>query len=288
MCVIAYKPTNIAFPEEQYLKNCFENNSHGAGFMYTWENEVHIKKGYKTYEAFKSALDKARKITGDNVPYVMHFRIATQGYDVCMTHPFPLSGNMDKLKYLRCKCNIGVAHNGILDITSDGSKQYSDTMKFITDFLSLIIRGYDYYKDKRTVQLIENLIEGSRLAILDKNGTCSLFGEGWIQDKGVWYSNTSYSYKKYVYNSFAWEDDYWDKGIYSSNYGVTAPKMYSKDYWDWWKTIGNKYDFWDTFCPVSECDDDSYCENCNRMGKCNYTSGIIENEMKRKARQLIG
>ena len=91
MCIIAYKPLNVAFPEEYILHNCFDNNDDGAGFMYAFNGEVHIHKGYETFEKFMAALNKARAITGDKVPYVMHFRIATQGYERTMTHPFPLS-----------------------------------------------------------------------------------------------------------------------------------------------------------------------------------------------------
>ena len=227
MCIIAYKPLNVAFPEEAILQNCFNNNDHGAGFMYAFEGSVHIHKGYETFEKFMAALNKARAVTGDKVPYVMHFRIATQGYDKCMTHPFPLSSKMQNLKRLHYKCNIGVAHNGILDITSDGAKTYSDTMKFITDYLSNIIQSYDWYKNKRNKKLIEYLIDGSRLAILDRNNHCELMGKGWEKDNGIYYSNHTWAYSKYAgfssasangYYGRAWwdyDDDYddfvWDK-----------------------------------------------------------------------------
>lgn len=217
MCIIAYKPLNVAFPEEYILKTCFDNNDDGAGFMYVHEGAVHIKKGYETFEAFMNALNKARALTGDKVPYVMHFRIATQGYEKTMTHPFPLSSNMNNLKHLRTKCSIGVAHNGILDITSDGAKTYSDTMKFITDYLSNIIQSYDWYKNKRTKKLIEYLIEGSRLAILDAHSHCELMGKGWECDNGIYYSNHSWAYKKYTYTGTAgfsgsWNRAWWDDG----------------------------------------------------------------------------
>lgn len=220
MCIIAYKPLNVAFPEENILKNCFENNDDGAGFMYTFEGAVHIKKGYETFEKFMEALNKARALTGDKVPYVMHFRIATQGYEKTMTHPFPLSANMNNLKHLRCKCSIGVAHNGILSLTSDGAKDYSDTMKFITDYLSDIIQGYDWHKNKRTKRLIERLIDGSRLAILDSQNHCELMGKGWEEDKGIYYSNHSWAYKKYSYTgstagfSYPYARAWWDYDDY--------------------------------------------------------------------------
>ena len=201
MCVIAYKPLNVAFPEERILKNCFENNDDGAGFMYAFKGEVHIQKGYETFEKFMAALNKARAITGDKVPYVMHFRIATQGYEKTMTHPFPLSSKMSNLKKLKVKCSIGVAHNGILSLTSDGAKTYSDTMLFITDYLSNIIQDYKWHENARTKKLIEKLIEGSRLAILDAKGHCELMGKGWVKDGDMHYSNSSYAREPYKWPS---------------------------------------------------------------------------------------
>lgn len=282
MCIIAYKPLNVAFPEENILKNCWDNNDHGAGFMYAYEGVVHFQKGYETWEAFKSALNRARKLTGDKVPYVMHFRIATQGYEKTMTHPFPLSSNMKKLKKLHGDCNIGVAHNGIIDLTSDGAKEYSDTMKFITDYLSLIIRNYSWYKDERTTTLIERLIDGSRLAILDKKGHCQLLGKGWVEENGMWYSNTSYEKRVYTYPSCSynslWDyddyDDYWARKYDTPKGDNNTEKYYLEDpsdpWGDFFNPITGKFELEDLYCPYSEEGDDSYCSCCANAHKCPY------------------
>lgn len=300
MCVIMSKPANVAFPEEQILKNCWDNNPDMGGFMYAMNGKVSIYKGFDTWDSFKKALDKSRAKTGDNIPYVLHFRISTQGYDRQCCQPFPLSGSMRNLKRFHTESNMGVAHNGILDITSDGSKEYSDTMKFITDYLVNIIRSYDWYKDPRTVKLIENLICGSRFAILDKTGRCTLLGKTWIEDKGCFFSNHTYSYKKYIpprnigYQYGMWDDyyfdtksnswksiydkddedekrwaDYWDK--VDRNLGIKEePKIYI-DPWDKYydKTTG-MYNFSEVNCPCSMEDDDSYCECCSHCPYCSY------------------
>ena len=311
MCIIAYKPLNVAFPEEKILQNCFENNSDGAGFMYSYQGEVHIKKGYETFKGFMNALNASRAITGDKVPYVMHFRIATQGYEKTMTHPFPLSTKMNNLKRLKIKCNIGIAHNGILDITSDGSHQYSDTMKFITDYLSLIIRGYDWYEDKRTCQLIERLIEGSRLAILDKNDHCQLMGKGWEESNGVHYSNHSWAREPYKYvapsnNSSLW-NQYWDDGYYFKPAGPnlhtgaagTRPaaedtkggnfskvtKGTTADRWgDYYSDFTGKYYLDEEACPMTVDSDDSYCSMCATGAFC-YTKNMND-RLKNAADEL--
>lgn len=309
MCIIAYKPLNVAFPEEATLKNCWDNNPDMAGFMYAWNDHVYIWKGFEKFEDFMKTLNRVREKTGDGIPFVMHFRISTQGFDKSCCQPFPLSGNMKNLKRLKVETNIGVAHNGIIDITSDGSKDYSDTMLFTTEYLVNIIRSFDWHKDPRTKKLIENLIVGSRLAILDKKGHCELMGKGWIEDKGCYYSNSTYSYKKTVYTGFnyntgyyrgLWDDYYdddnsayyWDKSSRKYKWKGDSNKYhwdYDKRKWvendtesstlptDTWSDFflqdRGKYDFTEHYCPFTEEDDDSYCESCANAKSCPYIWG---------------
>lgn len=197
MCIIVYKSAEEKFPSKTTLKTCFENNPDGAGFMYAYNKKVYIEKGFVKFNEFWKKLQATRKLVGDALPYVLHFRISTQaGKRPDCTHPYPLSKNMEDLRKLSTTAKIGVAHNGIIELTSYGysyQKQitYNDTMEFITDYLSLIIQNKDYYKNKDTLKLIERLC-GSRLAILDEDGYCQLIGDGWVLDNGIVYSNTSY------------------------------------------------------------------------------------------------
>lgn len=295
MCIIMSKPQNVAFPEENILRNCWDNNPDMGGFMYAMDGKVHIYKGYDTWEKFMTALNSSRKHTGDDVAYVCHFRISTQGYDTACCQPFPLSGKMKNLKRRHTEANIGVAHNGVLSLTSDGAKDYSDTMKFITDFLVNIIRSYNWYDDERTCKLIENLIDGSRFSILDKNGHCQLMGKGWVEDGGCSYSNSSYSYKKVSYNfgksgGRFWESDYdywWDdykwndktKSWESKEPSVVQEKTESTDPWgSYWDVKDCQYHFdldnWD--CPYIMEDDDGYCGLCANFGKCPYIAEVTK------------
>ena len=52
MCIIIAKEKYGRLPSEKELKNCFTNNSDGAGFMYVKNGKVVIDKGYMKYEAF--------------------------------------------------------------------------------------------------------------------------------------------------------------------------------------------------------------------------------------------
>lgn len=160
----------------------------------------------------------------------MHFRISTQGgYKPELTHPYPLSEEMSDLRRLSCSTDVGIAHNGIISLTISTKKDvdYNDTMLFITDYLSLIIRDTDYWKDPVTVELISRLAD-SKLAILDRSGHCELIGD-FVEKDGVYYSNHSYEYG-YTY-SFLRTELYEDfMSYYGTDEDEFCPLMYGYDY----------------------------------------------------------
>lgn len=249
MCIIVSKPTGIAFPPKRTLKTCFNNNPDGAGYMYAdGDGYVHIRKGFSTFKEFWHSLAKSRRATGDNVAYVMHFRISTQAHGMrdC-THPFPLSSKMDDLRKLSCKAKMGVAHNGIISLTSSYNKAitYSDTMLFITDYLSHIIINNNATITEHQRALIDKLT-GSRLAIMDGQGNITLTGNGWIYNNDIAYSNGSYEEYKPKRNNY----------IY--NYGWDYPS-----YDD---------DFDDEYCDDLPCytDDVFDCTQCKYHNNCVY------------------
>lgn len=274
MCVIVYKPKGQDLPSDTILKNCFSRNKDGAGFMFHSKGKVHIQKGLMDYKTFESALDKVKK-TYDvrKMAMVLHFRITTQGgTNQACTHPFPLSSKMEDLRLLNCNCDIGVAHNGIISLTTTYSQvDYSDTMKFITDYLSLIIRNKNYHKSKNTLTLIERLV-GSKLAIMDGDGHVELIGN-FIEENGIYYSNSSYLQPKVE-----------PKTTYLSNYGYGygSNNKYSQyntynDYWErWYDDVTGEYDFDDSYCPVSIEKDHTYCMWCANYGYCKLTQNIFD------------
>lgn len=255
MCIVVYKPKNINFPSKEVLKKCFENNDDGAGFMYATNGKVFIQKGYMTFESFYKALKKsvAQNQGGKNIPYVLHFRISTQGgVRPDCTHPYPLSDKMSDLRKVRTQAQIGIAHNGIISLTSNYSRKkelnYNDTMTFITEYLSLIIKDINYYKDSKAVKLIEKLSE-SKLAILGADGHCELIGDKWIENEGCYYSNDTFQvqYLPYQYQYFDEEDFYYYESFYNDETGL--------------------YDFEFPCCPMSK-GEQGYCECCKSYPKC--------------------
>lgn len=251
MCVIAVKKRGVQFPGRDLLENCFANNPDGAGFMYALGGKVHIRKGFPTFKKFWDALGRARRLTGDKAAYVMHFRIATQGFELSMTHPFPLTTDIREMKRLKSECSVGVAHNGVIPLTSDGSKDYSDTMRFIRLYLTALIRNRRWKDDPNTVDAIETIINGSRLSIMESDGSTTEMGQGWTEHEGILYSNSSYSYS-----------------LPSHPYGFGGFHMFGRGARMDWKQFkcGSEFLFEEDFCPLTEEDDDSYCEKCaNRM-----------------------
>ena len=108
-----------------------------------------------------------------------------------MTHPFPLSNRLPYMKALDVECQCGVAHNGIIRLTSDPTQhEYSDTALFITHYMARMVHGLDYLKDAQLLNRIERLA-GSKLAIMDGSGYIATIGH-FINERGLLFSNSSY------------------------------------------------------------------------------------------------
>jgi len=222
MCVIAIKKSGLELPDDESLRNCFENNDDGAGIMYTKNNKVVIEKGLMKVETFFKTLDKIKRLVDvKETPMIFHFRIGTQGGNTPQnTHPFPISDDEDMLKKLKLITDIGVVHNGIISLTSTYKKdvKMSDTMLFIKDYLTLISEDKNFYKKKHNLELIEKLID-SKMAFLSNTGEIVTLGKFIEDTNGILYSNASYlkTYYSYVYGyggKYDSYDKYWNEDGY--------------------------------------------------------------------------
>lgn len=190
MCVIAVSERGVKQPDWNQLKNMFQHNPHGAGYMYARKNWVTIHKGFMCWEDFERAV-KAENFTADD-PVVYHFRISTQA-GICpeMTHPFPLTSTIVNCRKLDLRCHVGVAHNGIIRMTSDYREtRYSDTALFIAKYMTKLIRKPEDITDKAVIEMIENLTN-SKWAIMENTGKIVTVGH-FISEKGLLFSNGSY------------------------------------------------------------------------------------------------
>lgn len=198
MCIIIVKKAGVKFPDNDILKNCWDSNKDGAGYMYPKNGKVEIRKGFMKLNHLMDSLNGIPN--KDDLPMIIHFRITTHGgTNKQNTHPFPVTSNEKLLRSTRVKSNLGVAHNGIINIDND--KKLSDTMQFIKDELSLFntIKA-DWYKDIKSLDYIRNRID-SKLAIMDGKGYISTVGD-FYEDEGVMYSNYSYL----GYTTYSWSD----------------------------------------------------------------------------------
>ena len=188
MCIAVFKPAGQKAPTFETLKQCFKRNPDGAGFMVAINDIVVIRKGFMTYKAFEEAYKSFfNGLQDKDYSIVYHFRIGTQGGNVPeLTHPYPLTRDYAQMRKLECECEIGVAHNGIIHLTSEwGVKDRNDSMTFIAQYLVDIINGNHYWSQKpEKVRLVNRLLgDGypNKLAVLSKTGYCALIGN-WIKD----------------------------------------------------------------------------------------------------------
>ena len=190
MCIICVSKSGVAQPSEKTIRTMFRNNPHGAGYMYARNGIVTIHKGFMDVESYLDALKSECFTSEDSVVY--HFRISTQaGVTPEMTHPFPLTRQKPLTRKLDLACGCGIAHNGIIRITTDpNNKRYSDTAIFITDFLADIIRKPSDLRNQNKLDTIYMLAR-SKFAIMDKGGYIATVGD-FVEEDGLLYSNTSY------------------------------------------------------------------------------------------------
>ena len=191
MCIICISEAGIPQPTVNTLRQMFDSNPHGAGYMVARKGHVEISKGFMTWGEFKHAIDYEKFTPDDAVVY--HFRISTQaGINAPMTHPFPLTRNIHKTKMIDVSCPIGVAHNGIIRLTSDPrDKEFSDTAHFIAEYLAYLVRTPDDLHNAAILDAIENLTH-SKFALMDKTGYIATVGDFITEDDGIMYSNSSY------------------------------------------------------------------------------------------------
>lgn len=175
-----------------------------------------------TYDAFEKHLNELeKKINLDKISVVMHFRITTHGGtkpENC--HPFPVTDSIGMLKKLSCDAKLGVAHNGIIDITPRSG--ISDTMEYIATQLAPLYKGAPkFYENKHLMQMVSNAIS-SKMAFLLPNGKIYTIGD-FVEKDGIMYSNHSFEYTKSFrdYKSFYWDENNWNNlecGLRKYNY----------------------------------------------------------------------
>lgn len=199
MCIIAYKPAGKTI-DKQTLDACFSNNPDGAGFMFPCEGRVLIRKGYFTFGDFWAAWEKTHKIYGDNLPVVFHFRIATAGkIDKTNCHPH------------RITQDLAFVHNGILTCVNVPKKsKISDTILYRDVYLRKM-SGLSLHEKTLFKIMGKHIGTHNKFVFMNGKGKVAFANEkSGVWDRGVWYSNTSYTPRITVgdYKTSDWWNDY--------------------------------------------------------------------------------
>ena len=191
MCIICASIKGIRQPSLTVLRNMFENNPDGAGYMTARGGLVEIRKGFMTWDDFASAI-KAENFKACD-PVVYHFRISTQaGVIPEMTHPFPITGRIEDCKLLRTTCELGAAHNGIIQLTTDRTdREYSDTAHYVAEFLRYFVRTPDDLRDPDALNAVRKTTR-SKWALMDGTGYIATVGAFIAEPCGLLYSNGTY------------------------------------------------------------------------------------------------
>ena len=198
MCVIIAKDKNDRLPTIKELKQCFDHNPDGAGFMYTDNGKVVIDKGYMKWSSFIEHYEKL--VTKyDNFKgkcLVIHCRIGTSGgRNVHNTHGYPLTNKIEYMQKTYVKCNVGLMHNGIISDYLPEEDYYNDTQEYIKSFVyNLQYFDRQFYKRKYFRDMIQDTSK-SKWAILDKDDNLYKIGVYSVEN-GLAFSNL---YHKYTY-----------------------------------------------------------------------------------------
>ena len=77
MCIIAIKPPHHKMIDESIIETMFQNNPDGSGYMYSYNNKVHIEKGFMTLKELLNSLDSLKKkVNIEEIPLILHFIIS--------------------------------------------------------------------------------------------------------------------------------------------------------------------------------------------------------------------
>lgn len=188
MCVAILQPAGQQISNTRFDR-CWKRNKDGGGFAFPdKQGNVLVSKGYFDLKQMRKAYRQAVKENPD-VPFVVHFRIATQGtLDESNTHPFSINNG------------LVMAHNG--HITGWGNKELSDTHQFVLKVLARLPEGF--HRDPVMQELIRGYLHGDKVVFLDAAGQFVIVNEKlghW--DNGIWYSNTSFRKPKpYLHQSW--------------------------------------------------------------------------------------
>lgn len=187
MCVIVYKPRGEKKVPKRIFQECWRNNSDGAGYA-IWNQDTElwdVKKGFMSFTKFWHSY-REHDITTEDIVFI-HFRIGTSGGDIPeLTHPFPVTDDLEKMGELEYSASDIVFHNGVIGW---GEKGWSDTCVAIRDFID---PHHPYLDDDKIFSyMVEPLETHQNRWIITKGSSIFQYGY-WETENGIEYSNETY------------------------------------------------------------------------------------------------
>lgn len=275
MCIAILNKSNQL--SRKTLKNCWDSNDDGAGFMYVKDKTLQIfhqpNLSPDDFNSLYLAYCTAYKHRDKDTPIVLHFRIATHGLTPEFLHPFAVSDT------------LGFVHNGILH--GMGTHEYSDTAELrdlLADLPKVMTKSVAGLLNPRLMfSMLQHFIgKGNKLIFLDNLGDFEIINEAagaW--DNGNWFSNNSYKERGVrYYGSYAIRD--YGKGV-GSAYGKKDAKYYSDFDWDALDEKEWNDSFGTALLPASTQEFDSklveqtyHCSTCKAETPVNAYSECLE------------
>lgn len=175
MCCIIIVPRNQEVPSEGVLRQVYDHNKDGMGFV----SETNY---FRTFD-FEEFLYELRQVpTSENI--IIHFRWATHG-SVKLSNCHPFVGYAQGREYF-------FAHNGVLPISSKNDK--TDSEICFRERILPVIRRLGFENARK---YIDQYRAGSRFAIMMPNGDIETFGD-YQNFQGCLYSNFHWAHYKRI------------------------------------------------------------------------------------------
>lgn len=188
MCIAILNTPNVTF-SKSVIRNCWENNSDGAGLIYTDTKRkvLHTFKELTSLERYYAKyIEVRRKYPKSKI--VLHFRISTSGgVNIQNTHPFSVN---DALAFV---------HNGVISELNGIDKNRSDTNLFNENILKSLPAGFE--RNEVINKLIGKYIGHSKLVFLNALNEATIVNSNLGQSDpayvGCWFSNSTYKPSAY-------------------------------------------------------------------------------------------
>ena len=188
MCIIIRNPSGKKIKHE-YLKNSYDHNKDGLGFMWNHNGKIRIKKILpKNFEEVEKAYNSILKL---NSQFWIHFRSMSAGnVSLENVHPFKVSKN------------VALMHNGTIHAIK---REYiKDSSASDTANLAKMLSFYkndNFFMDPGFQHLFARAINSSRIVIANNKGNFMYtFPDKWEKENGFLFSSGYYKKEKVNYS----------------------------------------------------------------------------------------